>query len=363
MLAFAVLAFGPKPGHVRARRAVHRCGASNRLPLSATNRWSKAAAHDARYFHQPFEPRSEGSPTTSRRRWTGSASSRCFSISTRRPGIGAGRELGKAALRGVVALSCGDPGADAELARLHLVPDRARAGARARQGDPADHLRAARRALRPAGDPIGRPARLEGGRPRAHRAAAARDHQRARPRLHARPEPAALSRHPCLRGRGRRDLFRPRRREPRGDRAARCAPHPGRRPLSGDHRRVRLRQVVAAQGRRAAAACSAPARMAGVADHSAREGADGGARQGDRRSTAASRTTGALAPAARQRRSRSTMSRSCSRTCALATRATATVLLPIDQFEEVFTVATPARAGCLPASARVAHSIRRATCR
>ena len=59
-------------------------------------------------------------------------------------GFGAGRELGKAALRGIVALPRGHPGADAELAHSEMVLRRTVPGARAGQAHFADRLQAPR---------------------------------------------------------------------------------------------------------------------------------------------------------------------------------------------------------------------------
>ena len=262
----------------------------------------------ARHLHQPFEPGSEylrrhqGVAGEARIR-AGLSRFRQGQRDRRR------RELGAAALRGTGALPRRHPGADAQLARLDLVPDRTGAGACARQGDPAGAVRAARRALRAAGGAGRRSGGLERRRARTARPAAQRHHQRTGPRLPPASRPLALSGHPRLRGRGRGDLFRPRRRDPRRDRAARRAAHPGRRAPAGDHRRIRIGQVVAAARRRAATNCPKAPRVDSVAADPAREGAARNHRQGNRHASRQAAGVAKLAPApgqagGRQRRRR-----------------------------------------------------------
>ena len=129
-----------------------------------------------------------------------------------------------------------------------------------------------------------------------------------------------------------------------------------------DDRRVGLRQVVAAQGRRAAAAFS-PARRIGsslppirpekapleaVAKAIAHQLGEAGC---------SGRTWHRQA---RRRRLRSTSSTKLLKNLRVGDARAATVLLPIDQFEEVFTVADAGRTRGFPAPARRSRSIPRA---
>ena len=142
------------------------------------------------------------------------------------------RELGEAALRGALALPRGHPGADAELARLDVVPaelSQARALGKvilpvicAPLGDRyvlpemqavdlvdwnAGGLERLEQRLRAIANELARGFRLDPNRP---------------------PYPG----HPCIRGRGCGDLFRPRQRDPHCHREAGCPPHPGRRAVA-----------------------------------------------------------------------------------------------------------------------------------
>ena len=234
------------------------------------------------------------------------------------------RELGEAALRGTVALPRRHPGADAELARLDLVPHRTRAGARARQGDPADHRARrwasasccprCRRSIWSTGTRAASSGSSSGCAPSPAnwRAVSALDPDRPPyPGIHAfEAEDAAIYF-------GRDDETRAvierldARRTQGGARSA------------GDHRRVRLRQIVAAARRRAAAARAPPARMDCAAADPAREGAARNA--SPRRSPqhlGKPEEWRSWHAAARHSRTPSTTSTNCSRTCASATRAT-----------------------------------------
>ena len=101
---------------------------------------------------------------------------------------------------------------------------------------------------------------------------------------------------------------------------------------------------------RAAAADAAARPMGDAAGHPSREGADGGARQGDGAARSASRRTGATGTQTleRTRTPSTTIERAACRTARIGEARGATVLLPIDQFEEMFTIDAADRARGLP---------------
>ena len=247
-------------------------------------------------LHQPFERgpasfrRRQGCPRPARLR---------ADVSRLRQGDRARhrRGLGEAALRGADALPCGDPGAHAGLARLQMVLRRTDPGARARQGDPAGAVRSrskagsscrtSRRSTWSTGTRAGWSGwRIACARSPTSWPAASRSIRRARPirastrsRRRTRRSISGATRKaaPCSSGSTRGARKAARASWSSSGRRARASPHCSRRACCRCLNRRRAQWVISA-------------------GHPAREGTDGGARQG---AGSACRQTGDLARLAR----------------------------------------------------------------